>query len=214
MKSYLSRIFLAIMLPIVAICATGARAKSISSIGFSAPDTGPAAAAAMLAEVGRRDRARRDQQCRRRARKAVEMSGPTIAAILPRPLTSPISSPRRRYRDHRRPLQLGDAATMPIIAEANFDGRGRGDQSQNYRIVRSWRQRVDVPINPSDQDMMVALGRYLKGETKIKRVAVVGEDTDLAEAVPALSPRLPRPTACRLSRPISIRRISPISPAS
>src|SRR5205085_10917691 len=33
-------------------------------------------------------------------------------------------------------------------------------------------------INPSDQDMMIALGRYLKADTKIKRVAVVGEDTD------------------------------------
>lgn len=33
-------------------------------------------------------------------------------------------------------------------------------------------------INPSDQDMMVALGRYLAQNTQMHRIAVLGEDTD------------------------------------
>jgi branched-chain amino acid transport system substrate-binding protein len=33
-------------------------------------------------------------------------------------------------------------------------------------------------INPSDQDMMVALGRYLAQSTQMHRIALLGEDTD------------------------------------
>src|SRR6476646_5895293 len=138
MKSYLSRIFLAIMLPIVAICATGARAESIL-IGFSAPDTGPAAAAAMWQRWG-------VEIARDEINNAGGVLGKQIEIV--------------SYDNRCNPSE--GVATSPKITELS----GVGGNEWTFRI------------NPSDQDMMVALGRYLKGETKIKRVAVVGEDTD------------------------------------
>ena len=70
-------------------------------------------------------------------------------------------------------------ATMPLIAAAKIplvDGVASSPKITDLSGVggNEWAFR----INPSDDDMMNALGLYLGGSSKIKRVAVLGEDTD------------------------------------
>jgi len=179
MKSYLSRIFLAIMLPIVAICATGARAESIL-IGFSAPDTGPAAAAAMWQRWG-------VEIARDEINNAGGVLGKQIEIVSYDNRCNPSEAVNvaNKLAEAKVTAIIGahcssaTLATMPIIAEAKIpmvEGVATSPKITELSGVggNEWTFR----INPSDQDMMVALGRYLKGETKIKRVAVVGEDTD------------------------------------
>ncbi len=70
-------------------------------------------------------------------------------------------------------------ATMPLIAAAKIpmvDGIASSPKISELSGVggNEWTFR----INPTDDDMMQALGLYLGQSTKIKRVAVLGEDTD------------------------------------
>lgn len=70
-------------------------------------------------------------------------------------------------------------ATMPLIAAAKIplvDGIASSPKITDLSGVggNEWTFR----INPSDDDMMNALGIYLSGSSKIKRVAILGEDTD------------------------------------
>lgn len=70
-------------------------------------------------------------------------------------------------------------ATMPLIAAAKIpmvDGISSSPKITELSGVggNDWMFR----INPSDDDMMNALGQYLGSTPKIKRVAVLGEDTD------------------------------------
>ncbi len=70
-------------------------------------------------------------------------------------------------------------ATMPLIAAAKIpllDGVASSPKITELSGVggNEWTFR----INPSDDDMMNALGIYLSSSSKIKRVAVLGEDTD------------------------------------
>ncbi|HTE37154.1 MAG TPA: ABC transporter substrate-binding protein, partial [Reyranella sp.] len=71
-------------------------------------------------------------------------------------------------------------ATMPLIAAAGIplvDGIASSPKISELSGVggNQWAFR----INPNDDDMMQALGLYLgQGGSKIKRVAVLGEDTD------------------------------------
>jgi branched-chain amino acid transport system substrate-binding protein len=69
-------------------------------------------------------------------------------------------------------------ATMPLIAAAKIpmvDGIASSPKISELSGVggNEWAFR----INPTDDDMMQALGVYLNG-SKIKRVAILGEDTD------------------------------------
>lgn len=70
-------------------------------------------------------------------------------------------------------------ATMPLIATAKIpliDGIASSPKITELSGVggNAWTFR----INPSDDDMMNALGMYLGQGSKLKRIAVVGEDTD------------------------------------
>jgi branched-chain amino acid transport system substrate-binding protein len=70
-------------------------------------------------------------------------------------------------------------ATMPLIAAAKIpliDGVASSPKITELSGVggNEWTFR----INPSDDDMMEALGAYLGQGSKIKRVAILGEDTD------------------------------------
>jgi branched-chain amino acid transport system substrate-binding protein len=70
-------------------------------------------------------------------------------------------------------------ATMPLIATAKIplvDGVASSPKITELSGVggNEWTFR----INPSDDDMMNALGVYLAEGSKLKRIAVLGEDTD------------------------------------
>jgi branched-chain amino acid transport system substrate-binding protein len=70
-------------------------------------------------------------------------------------------------------------ATMPLIAAAKVpmvEGIASSPKITELSGVggNEWTFR----INPSDDDMMEALGLYLSQNSKIRRVAVLGEDTD------------------------------------
>jgi branched-chain amino acid transport system substrate-binding protein len=70
-------------------------------------------------------------------------------------------------------------ATMPLVAAAKIplvDGVASSAKITELSGVggNEWTFR----INPSDDDMMEALGAYLGQGSKIKRVAILGEDTD------------------------------------
>jgi branched-chain amino acid transport system substrate-binding protein len=70
-------------------------------------------------------------------------------------------------------------ATMPLVATARIplvDGVASSPKITELSGVggNEWTFR----INPSDDDMMNALGMYLGEGSKLKRVAVLGEDTD------------------------------------
>jgi branched-chain amino acid transport system substrate-binding protein len=177
MKAYLARILLAIVLP-AGIGATDARADAIT-IGFSAPDTGPAAAAAMWQRWGveiARDEINAaggvlgkqveivsfDNRCN--PSEAVNVANKLVEAKVTAIIGAHCSS--------------ATLATMPIIAEAKIPMvEGVATSPKITELSGAGGNDWMFRINPSDQDMMVALGRYLK-DTKIKRVAVIGEDTD------------------------------------
>jgi branched-chain amino acid transport system substrate-binding protein len=70
-------------------------------------------------------------------------------------------------------------ATMPLIATAKIplvDGVASSPKITELSGVggNEWTFR----INPSDDDMMNALGMYLAESSKLKRIAILGEDTD------------------------------------
>jgi branched-chain amino acid transport system substrate-binding protein len=70
-------------------------------------------------------------------------------------------------------------ATMPLIANAHIalvDGVASSPKITELSGVggNEWSFR----INPSDDDMMNALGTYLGDSSKLKRIAVLAEDTD------------------------------------
>jgi branched-chain amino acid transport system substrate-binding protein len=70
-------------------------------------------------------------------------------------------------------------ATMPLVAAAKIplvDGVASSPKITELSGVG--RNEWTFRINPSDDDMMEALGAYLGQGSKIKRVAILGEDTD------------------------------------
>jgi branched-chain amino acid transport system substrate-binding protein len=149
-------------------------------IGASVPDTGPAAAPAVwqrwgyqlaLDEVnaaggvlGRRvELLAYDNRCN--PSEAVNVANKLIEAKVVAILGAHCSS--------------ATLATMPLIADAHValvDGVASSPKITEMSGVggNQWAFR----INPSDDDMMNALGLYLGQNSKLKRIAVLGEDTD------------------------------------
>jgi branched-chain amino acid transport system substrate-binding protein len=156
-----------------------AQAQSIV-IGASIPDTGPAAAAAVWQRWGYQlalDEANAaggvlgrkvemlayDNRCN--PSEAVNVANKLIEAKVVAVVGSHCSS--------------ATLATMPLIAAAKIplvDGIASSPKITELSGVggNEWTFR----INPSDDDMMNALGLYLGGSTKIKRVAILAEDSD------------------------------------
>lgn len=149
-------------------------------IGFSAPDTGPAATAALwqrwgvdiaLDEINKSGGLlgqkvqilEEDNHCNPSeavnvANKLVEAK---VAAIIGSHCSSATLAAMPVINDAKIPMVEG-VATSPKITELS----GVGGNKWMFRI------------NPSDQDMMVGLGRYLKEHTSFRKVAVVAEDSD------------------------------------
>jgi len=149
-------------------------------IGASVPDTGPAAAPAVwqrwgyqlaLDEVnaaggvlGRRvELLAYDNRCN--PSEAVNVANKLIEAKVVAILGAHCSS--------------ATLATMPLIADAHIalvDGVASSPKITEMSGVggNQWAFR----INPSDDDMMNALGLYLGQNSKLKRIAVLAEDTD------------------------------------
>ncbi|MGO8914663.1 MAG: ABC transporter substrate-binding protein [Stellaceae bacterium] len=172
-RAYIAAIALAILLP------AAARADDIV-IGFSAPDTGPAATAALwqgwgvtiaLDEIngaggvlGRKlsileyDNHCNPSEAVNVANKLVEAK---VAAIIGSHCSSATLAAMPIVKEAKIPMVEG-VATSPKITELS----GVGGNEWIFRI------------NPSDQDMMVGLGRYLKEHTRFRKVAVIAEDTD------------------------------------
>jgi branched-chain amino acid transport system substrate-binding protein len=172
-RTYIAALAVAITLP------SAAWANSIV-IGFSAPDTGPAATAALwqrwgvdiaLDEINKAggllgqkvEILEEDNRCNPSeavnvANKLVEAK---VAAIVGSHCSSATLAAMPIIKDAKIPMVEG-VATSPKITELS----GVGGNSWMFRI------------NPSDQDMMVGLGRYLKEHTKFRKVAVIAEDSD------------------------------------
>lgn len=172
-RAYIAAIALAILLP------AAAQAQDIV-IGFSAPDTGPAATAALwqrwgvtiaLDEIngaggvlGHKLRILEDDnhcnpsEAVNVANKLVEAK---VAAIIGSHCSSATLAAMPIIKEAKIPMVEG-VATSPKITELS----GVGGNEWMFRI------------NPSDQDMMVGLGRYLKEHTQFRKVAVIAEDTD------------------------------------
>lgn len=149
-------------------------------IGASVPDTGPAAAPAVwqrwgyqlaLDEVnaaggvlGRRvELLAYDNRCN--PSEAVNVANKLIEAKVVAIVGAHCSS--------------ATLATMPLIADAHIalvDGVASSPKITEMSGVggNQWAFR----INPSDDDMMNALGLYLGQNSKLKRIAVLAEDTD------------------------------------
>lgn len=149
-------------------------------IGASVPDTGPAAAPATwqrwgfqiaLDEVnaqggvlGRKvELLAYDNRCN--PSEAVNVANKLIEAKVAAILGAHCSS--------------ATLATMPLIAAAKIpmvDGVASSPKITEASGIggNDWTFR----INPSDDDMMEALGVYLGQNSKLKRIAVLGEDTD------------------------------------
>ncbi|HZB93616.1 MAG TPA: ABC transporter substrate-binding protein [Stellaceae bacterium] len=149
-------------------------------IGFSAPDTGPAATAALWqrwgvslaldeinqsggllgqkVEILEEDNACNPSQAVNVANKLVEAK---VAAIIGAHCSSATLATMPIINDAKIPMVEG-VATSPKITELS----GVGGNKWMFRI------------GPSDQDMMVGLGRYLKAHTNFRKVAVVAEDSD------------------------------------
>jgi branched-chain amino acid transport system substrate-binding protein len=156
-----------------------ANAQSIV-IGASVPDTGPAAAPAIWQRWGYQlalDQANAaggvlgkkvellayDNRCN--PSEAVNVANRLIEAKVAAIVGAHCSS--------------ATLATMPLIATARIplvDGVASSPKITELSGVggNEWTFR----INPSDDDMMNALGMYLGEGSKLKRVAVLGEDTD------------------------------------
>jgi branched-chain amino acid transport system substrate-binding protein len=149
-------------------------------VGASVPDTGPAAAPAMWQRWGYQlalDEANAaggvfgkkvellayDNRCN--PSEAVNVANKLIEAKVVAIVGAHCSS--------------ATLATMPLIAAAKIpliDGIASSPKITELSGVggNDWTFR----INPSDDDMMNALGLYLGQVSKLKRVAVLGEDTD------------------------------------
>ena len=163
----------------LALAPVAANAQNIV-IGASVPDTGPAAAAALwqrwgfqiaLDEVnaaggvlGKKvELLPYDNRCN--PSEAVNVVNKLIEAKVVAILGAHCSS--------------ASLATMPLIAAAKIpmvEGIASSPKITDLSGVggNEWTFR----INPSDDDMMEALGLYLSQNSKIRRVAVLGEDTD------------------------------------
>jgi branched-chain amino acid transport system substrate-binding protein len=149
-------------------------------VGASVPDTGPAAAPAMWQRWGYQlalDEANAaggvlgkkiellayDNRCN--PSEAVNVANKLIEAKVVAIVGAHCSS--------------ATLATMPLIAAAKIpliDGIASSPKITELSGVggNEWTFR----INPSDDDMMNALGLYLGQSSKFKRIAVLGEDTD------------------------------------
>src|SRR5258708_3223831 len=149
-------------------------------IGASVPDTGPAAAPAMWQRWGYQlalDEANAaggvlgkkvemigyDNRCN--PSEAVNVANKLIEAKVVTVVGAHCSS--------------ATLATMPLIAAAKIplvDGVASSPKITELSGIggNEWAFR----INPTDDDMMQALGLYLGQNSNIKRVAIVGEDTD------------------------------------
>jgi branched-chain amino acid transport system substrate-binding protein len=163
----------------LALAPVAANAQNIV-IGASVPDTGPAAAAALwqrwgfqiaLDEVnaaggvlGKKvELLPYDNRCN--PSEAVNVANKLIEAKVVAILGAHCSS--------------ASLATMPLIAAAKIpmvEGIASSPKITDLSGVggNEWTFR----INPSDDDMMEALGLYLSQNSKIRRVAVLGEDSD------------------------------------
>jgi branched-chain amino acid transport system substrate-binding protein len=172
MKTLVAAIGLSLALPMAA------NAQNIV-IGASVPDTGPAAAPAMWQRWGYQlalDQANAaggvlgrkvemigyDNRCN--PSEAVNVANKLIEAKVVAIVGAHCSS--------------ATLATMPLIAAAKIpmvDGIASSPKISELSGVggNEWTFR----INPTDDDMMQALGVYLK-DSKFKRVAIIGEDTD------------------------------------
>jgi branched-chain amino acid transport system substrate-binding protein len=70
-------------------------------------------------------------------------------------------------------------ASMPIIAAAKIPMvEGVASSPRIAEMSGPGRNEWTFRINPSDSDMMKALTLYLKDNTKMRNIAVLGEDTD------------------------------------
>jgi branched-chain amino acid transport system substrate-binding protein len=149
-------------------------------VGASVPDTGPAAAPAMWQRWGYQlalDEANAaggvlgrkiellayDNRCN--PSEAVNVANKLIEAKVVAIVGAHCSS--------------ATLATMPLIAAAKIplvDGIASSPKITELSGVggNEWTFR----INPSDDDMMNALGLYLGQSSKFKRIAILGEDTD------------------------------------
>lgn len=149
-------------------------------IGFSAPDTGPAATAALWERwgitialddinkggglLGRKvEILELDNRCN--PSEAVNVANKLVEAKVAAIIGSHCSS--------------STLAAMPIIAQAKIPmitGVSTSPKITELSGVggNDWMFR----INPSDQDMMVGLGQYLKTRTKFRKVSVIAEDSD------------------------------------
>jgi branched-chain amino acid transport system substrate-binding protein len=173
MKTLAAVIGLSFVLPMAA------NAQSIV-VGASVPDTGPAAAPAMWQRWGYQlalDEANAaggvlgrkiellayDNRCN--PSEAVNVANRLIEAKVVAIVGAHCSS--------------ATLATMPLVAAAKIpliDGIASSPKITDLSGVggNEWTFR----INPSDDDMMNALGLYLGQSSKFKRVAILGEDTD------------------------------------
>jgi branched-chain amino acid transport system substrate-binding protein len=166
-------VWLALALPVTA------SAQNIV-IGASVPDTGPAAAPALwqrwgfqiaLDEVnaaggvlGKKvELLAYDNRCN--PSEAVNVANKLIEAKVVAILGAHCSS--------------ATLATMPLIAAAKVPMlEGIASSPKITELSGVGRNEWTFRINPSDDDMMEALGLYLSQNSKIRRVAVLGEDTD------------------------------------
>lgn len=172
-RSFAAAVWLALALPVAA------SAQNIV-IGASVPDTGPAAAPALwqrwgfqiaLDEVnaaggvlGKKiELLAYDNRCN--PSEAVNVANKLIEAKVVAILGAHCSS--------------ATLATMPLIAAAKIPMvEGIASSPKITELSGVGRNEWAFRINPSDDDMMEALGLYLNQSSKIRRVAVLGEDTD------------------------------------
>jgi branched-chain amino acid transport system substrate-binding protein len=172
-RTFAAAVWLALALPVAA------SAQNIV-IGASVPDTGPAAAPALwqrwgfqiaLDEVnaaggvlGKKvELLAYDNRCN--PSEAVNVANKLIEARVVAILGAHCSS--------------ATLATMPLIAAAKIPMvEGIASSPKITDLSGVGRNEWTFRINPSDDDMMEALGLYLSQSSKIRRVAVLGEDSD------------------------------------
>jgi len=150
-------------------------------IGVSVPDTGPAAAAAVWQRwgyqiavdeinaggglLGRKvELLFQDNRCN--PSEAVNVANKLIEARVPAILGAHCSS--------------ATLATMPVIAAARIPLiEGVASSPKITELSGKGGNEWMFRINPSDEDMMEALGLYLKEQgAKFQRIAILGEDSD------------------------------------
>jgi branched-chain amino acid transport system substrate-binding protein len=172
-KALAAMIGLALALPLAA------NAQNIV-IGASVPDTGPAAAPAIWQRWGY-------QLALDQANAAGGVLGKKVELLAYDNRCNPSEAVNvaNKLIESKVAVIVGahcssaTLATMPLIATARIplvDGVASSPKITELSGVggNEWTFR----INPSDDDMMNALGMYLGEGSKLKRVAVLGEDTD------------------------------------